>query len=163
MIHAFISSKLDYSNSLLYGINNAAISKLQSILNRAARIVLDLPPYVSVTDEHLNQLHWLKIDQRIVFKILLMTHKFFMNTAPAYLADKLFIVDCDERLLNIIYLDTKSGRRSFSFCAPRYWNCLPKETRLLDNTPHFKNCIKTVLFCNKNNIMQAALGYRAFT
>ena len=92
-----------------------------------------------------------------------MTHKFFMNTAPTYVADKVFVIDPDERLLNVIYLDTRHGRRSFSFCAPRYWNCLPKEIRTLDNTVKFKTCIKTVLFTNRNNIMQAALGYRAFT
>ena len=163
VVHASISSKLDYSNSVLYGINGSLSSKLQSIQNRAARIVLDLSPRRLVNDEMLADLHWLKLDQRIVFQILLMTHKFFMNTAPTYVADKVFVIDPDERLLNVIYLDTRHGRRSFSFCAPRYWNCLPKEIRTLDNTVKFKTCIKTVLFTNRNNIMQAALGYRAFT
>ena len=162
LMHAFISSKLDYSNSVLNGINCSISAKLQSVQNRAARIVLDLPPCVLVTDDMLQDLHWLKLDQRIVFKILLLTHKFFMNMAPTYVADKIFVIDCDERLLNVIYLDTRYGRRSFSYCAPRYWNCLPKEIRTLNDTLKFKSCIKTVLFTNRNDIMQAALGYRAF-
>ena len=162
LVHAFISSKLDYSNSVLNGISLSVSTKLQSIQNRAARIVLNLPPRVSVNDDMFEELHWLKLDKRIVFKILLLTHKFFLNTAPRYVADKVFVIDCDERLLNVIYLDSRHGRRSFSFCAPRYWNCLPKDIRILNNTLKFKACIKTVLFTNRNNIMQAALGYRAF-
>ena len=162
LVHAFISSKLDYSNSVLNGISLSVSTKLQSIQNRAARIVLNLPPRVSVNDDMFEELHWLKLDKRIVFKILLLTHKFFLNTAPTYVADKVFVIDCDERLLNVIYLDSRHGRRSFSFCAPRYWNCLPKDIRTLNNTLKFKSCIKTVLFTNRNNIMQAALGYRAF-
>ena len=132
---------------MLYGINKSAITKLQSIQNRAARIVLDIPPRTSVTDDIFDNLHWLRLDQRIIFKILLLTHKCFMNVAPAYFSDKLFIIDCEERLLNIIYLHTKSGRRSFSFCAPRYWNCLPKEIRLLNHTSIFRAAIKTTVCC----------------
>jgi len=161
-MHAFISSKLDYCNSLLYGISNSAKAKIQSIQNRAARIVLGLGPHSLLTDDMLKDLHWLKFEQRVVFKILLLTHKFFMNIAPAYFSDILFIIDCDQILLNVIYLNSKSGRRSFSFCAPRFWNCLPKEIRLLDDTAKFKTCLKTVLFTNTNNIMQAALGYSAY-
>ena len=162
LMHAFITSKLDYCNCIFYGLNNYTSSKLQSIQNRAARIVLGLSPYATLTDSMLNDLHWLKLNQRIVFKILLLTHKFFMNIAPAYFSDILFIIDCEERLLNVIYLHSKHGKRSFSFCAPRYWNCLPRDIRLLNDTTKFKTCIKTVLFRNQNNIMQAALGYSAY-
>ena len=162
LIHALISTKLDYCNSLLFGIKSSTLSNMQAVQNRAARIVLGLHARVSVTDDMLRDLHWLKVDERIVFKLLLLTHKFFIGCAPAYFSERLIIVNHDERLLNVWYHTSASGRRSFSYAAPRFWNCLTKEIRLLNNTEKFKSCIKTVLFRNSNNIMQASLGYRAY-
>ena len=71
LVHALISSKLDYCNSIVYGVNVSESSKLQAIQNRAARVVLGISPYTSVTDDMLYDLHWLKVDQRIIFKILM--------------------------------------------------------------------------------------------
>ena len=93
LVHAFISSKLDYANALLYGVKQSTLTKLQAVQNRAARIVLGLSAFASVTDEMLHGLHWLRINERIIFKDL-------------------------------------SCRRSFSYAAPRYWNCLDINTRL---------------------------------
>ena len=39
LIHAFISSKLHYCNSLLYGIPKYSVCRLQSVQNTAAHIV----------------------------------------------------------------------------------------------------------------------------
>ena len=159
VIHAFLTNKLDYCNSILFGINQATLSKLQSVQNKAARIVLGLSPFAHVTDEMLSDLHWLKVDQRIIFKILLYVHKFFLNIAPHWFSQQLIIVNTDERLLHNMYFSSKSGRRSFSYAAPRFWNCLKKEIRLLDDTEHFKTSVKTVLFKNTNNIIGAVKGY----
>ena len=84
LVHAFLSNKLDYCNSILFGINQATLSKLQTVQNKAARIVLGLSPFSSVTDAMLADFHWLKLDQRIIFKVLLFVHKFFMNAAPQW-------------------------------------------------------------------------------
>ena len=162
LIHALISTKLDYCNSLLFGVKSSTLASLQSVQNRAARIVLGLKSNASVTDNMLKDLHWLKIEERIVYKILLLTHKFFINCSPAYFNERLIIINHDERLLNVWYHTSVSGRRSFSYAAPRLWNCLPQEMRLLNNTDMFKSRIKTVLFTNMNNIMQASLGYRTY-
>ena len=107
----------------------------------------------------LNDLHWLKVDQRIIFKLLLLVHKFFINAAPHWFSRQLMIIDYDKRLLQKFYFDSKSGRKSFSYAAPRFWNSLSMEICLLNDTVKFKSSIKTVLFTNANNIINAAQGY----
>ena len=146
----------------MFGIKSSTIASLQSVQNRAARIVIGLNSNISVTDSVLKDLHWLNMEERIVYKLLLLTHKFFVDCTPAYFNERLIIIDHDERLLNVWYHTSVSGRRSFSYAAPRFLNRLPRETRLLNNTDKFKSCIKTVLFTNSHNIMQASLGYRTY-
>jgi hypothetical protein len=86
LIHAFVSSKLDYGNALLYGIPNYLLKKMQRIQNTAARIVCDLPKFCHITPV-LKELHWLPVQQRIIFKILLLTYKALNGCAPDYICD----------------------------------------------------------------------------
>ena len=78
LIHALITSRLDFCNSILY---NKPIERLQRIQNQAARM---LKNHITPV---LRDLHWLRIHDRIIFKILLLTHKAVNNTAPEYLCD----------------------------------------------------------------------------
>ena len=115
LVHALISSKLDYCNAVLFGVKSSSIAKLQTVQNKAAMLVLGLRAHASVTDVLLNNLHWLKIDLRIVFKLLLLSHKFFINTAPEYFTKQLTVVNHSERLLRVLHLQSKYGQRSFSY------------------------------------------------
>ena len=83
-IHALISSRLDFCNSILYNLPNKQIERLQRIQNQAARMLKRIPRRNHITPV-LRELHWLKINDRIIFKILLLTHKAVNNTAPEYL------------------------------------------------------------------------------
>ena len=143
----------------MYGLNVSETTKLQAVQNRAARLVLGISHYATVTDDMLSDLHWLKLDQRIIFKILLLVHKFFIDNAPQWFSRQLVIINIDQRLLQKFYFNSRSGRKSFSYVAPRFWNCLDINIRMLDNTIKFKSAIKTVLFTNVNNIINAAQGY----
>ena len=83
LIHALITSRLDFCNSILYNLPNKQIGRLQRIQNQAARMLKHIPRRNHVTPV-LRELHWLRIHDRIIFKILLLTHKAVNNTAPEY-------------------------------------------------------------------------------
>lgn len=85
LVPAFITSKLDYCNSLLYGVPKDQISKLQCVQNATARLVMDIGKYSHITPA-LYDLHWLPIHARIHFKILLLAFKVIHRQAPAYLS-----------------------------------------------------------------------------
>uniref|UniRef100_A0A3B3HFP9 Reverse transcriptase domain-containing protein n=1 Tax=Oryzias latipes TaxID=8090 RepID=A0A3B3HFP9_ORYLA len=88
LIHAFITSRLDYCNSILLGTPSRIINKMQYIQNSAARLLTHTSSREHITPV-LQDLHWLPIAQRIKFKVLLMTFKALHNLAPPYLTDLL--------------------------------------------------------------------------
>ena len=77
LLHAFISSKLDNCNSLLYGLPKHLLNRLRLIQNTAARIVTLSKRFDHITSI-LFKLHWLPLNYRIHFKILLLVYKCLM-------------------------------------------------------------------------------------
>ena len=86
LVHAFITSRVDYCNSLLYGLPNYQLNKLQRVLNASARLVCNAPRFCHISPL-LRGLHWLPVKARIEFKILLITFKEIHGLAPKYLCD----------------------------------------------------------------------------
>ena len=89
LIHSFVTARLDYCNSILYGLPDNILYLLQTIQNTAARILAPLPrfPHISAT---WFDLHWLSIRYRITFKICILTYQAYHRTAPSYLCDLIF-------------------------------------------------------------------------
>ena len=87
---SLIHSKLDYCNSLFLNLNCQQTNRLQLILNSAARAVTKTPKYNHITP-HLKSLHWLKITQRIQYKILSLTYKSLQFKQPSCILDLLKI------------------------------------------------------------------------
>lgn len=154
LIHAFITSKLDFNNCLLYGLPGSLLKKLQAIQNAAARVVSRMPKHCHITPL-LVQLHWLPIPQRISYKVLLMVFKALNNLAPSYITEMLAYKQEPSRSLRSnnrkLLVRPRSntvryGDRNFKNVAPMLWNNLPLEMRNCGNVNDFKKQLKTHLF-----------------
>uniref|UniRef100_A0A8C1NEN7 Reverse transcriptase domain-containing protein n=2 Tax=Cyprinus carpio TaxID=7962 RepID=A0A8C1NEN7_CYPCA len=153
LVHAFMTSRLDYCNALLGGCPASSINKLQVVQNAAARVLTRSRKYDHITPI-LQSLHWLPIKFRISYKILLLTYKALNGLAPAYLTSLLPRYNPSRSLrsqnagLLIVPRIAKStkGGRAFSHLAPKLWNSLPDNVRGSDTLPLFKSRLKTHLF-----------------
>lgn len=153
IVHAFITSKLDYCNVLFNGLPSAQINRLQSIQNTAARILTGSRKFDHVTPV-LHSLHWLPVQQRIKFKALVIIYKTVNGISPCYLQELLqpYVPTRDLRsqndnLLNVPFTNSNLiMTRAFSFYGPRLWNELPHDIKSSSSLNVFKRKLKTHLF-----------------
>ena len=156
LIHAFVTSRIDYSNGLLYELPNCQLSKLQRIQNAAARLVTNSHRRCHITPI-LNSLHWLPVKFRIEFKILLLVFKCLHGLSPYYLSELVNVrTQCHYNFKSTggVLLKYPPGRmlatlgsRAFSSVAPVLWNNLPADIRNVNTQSLFKTKLKTFLFC----------------
>ena len=153
-VHTLVTSRLDYCNSLLAGINKTLITRLQNVQRTAARLVMRKRKYDPISQD-LVHLHWLPIEYRIDFKILVLTYKSLHQQTPDYLANLLHVQTgrrclrstssaphlVEPRTHLITFAD-----RAFSSYAPRQWNRLPDHIRNADSINIFKRLLKCHLF-----------------
>ena len=153
---ALISCRLDYCNSLLYNVPTHKTDRLQRLQNQCARILTKSPCREHITPV-LKSLHWLKIQDRITYKILMLTYKSYYNIAPTYL--------CELISRRESYVNTRLGSdqhqlimppiskdcsntfldRSFIYAAPCEWNKLSECIRT-SSFDSFRKSVKTMLF-----------------
>ena len=153
IIHAFVTSKIDYCNSLLFGLPKFLLQRLQRVLNCAARVVYQSNKYDRITPL-LMELHGLPVEQHIHFKILLITYKALNGQAPTYLSDLLSyyrparpLCSSTQNLLrNPCYNLKNYGGRSFAVAAARLWNALPMVVKSSNSADTFKRQPKSHLF-----------------
>ncbi len=151
--HAFVTNRLDSNNSLLVGLPDCLIRKLQYVQNSTARMITRTQKFEHITPI-LKDLHWLPVAQCISFKILLFTYKCVNNLAPSYLCDLLQIYkplrslrSADKYLLCVPATNLVTyGDRSFSKAAPILWNNLPLHIRTSSSVDSFKRNLKSYLF-----------------
>ena len=144
ILHASVTSRIDYCNGLLQRVQNAA-----------ARLLMSCKTYDHITPVWIN-LHWLPVRYRINFKILLLTFKALYGMAPSYISDLIYTKTNTRYLLRsdgVVLLKHSSGKmkksfgdRSFSVAAPTSWNALPVSLRSIKCISTFKSNLKTYLF-----------------
>ena len=89
LANSLSSSRFDFCNSLLYGLPDSSISRLQRVQNYLARVVLPFTKRFDHITTALRMLHWLPIQQRILFKIAAITYKILKSKQPSYLFELL--------------------------------------------------------------------------
>ena len=88
LVYAFVLSRIDYCNSLLFVSTHDVTSHLQRIQNNAARVILRLPKSSSIAI-HIKSLHWLNVKVRSTYKIACLCYHCHSSTAPSYVTDML--------------------------------------------------------------------------
>ena len=88
LVSAFVLSRTDYCNSLLFGSTHDVTYHVQRIQNYAARVILRLPKSSSITI-HLKSLHWLPVKVRSTYKIACLCNHCHSSTAPSYVTGML--------------------------------------------------------------------------
>ena len=142
-------------NSLLSGSFNKDLNRLQLLQNRAAKLVYNLRKYDYVSPLF-TQLHWLKVQQRIIYKILTLIFKCIHGPAPIYLQSIISLYvpsrpglrsETDLLMLSTPKTHLKSDPKGFFAQAPLIWNRLPFHIRQSNKSfMQFKSLLKTHLF-----------------
>ena len=148
LVRVLILTRLNFCNSLYYGLPDFLLKKLQRIVNCACRLIFRLS---LGTSEFMKQLHWLPVRKRFLFRILLMGHRLVHHPVPDYLNS---LVSRKGKVTRSQYiykfqtptLKTDFGKRSFSFAVPHEWNRLPFEIKLLPKENAFRKKLETFLF-----------------
>ena len=155
-----VFSQLDYCNCLYFGISASSIKKLQRVQNAAARLVKYTPHSMLV--DVFTKYHWLKVNERILFKLLLTVHKCLGGKAPQYVLSVL--VTGAERTGKLLEtkVNSRYGERAFSHAGPKVWNVLPLYIRSEVNTVKFKKLLKSFLITNELTFSQE-LNTQKFT
>ena len=154
LVTSLVLSHLDYCNSLLAGIPQQLIDKLQKVQNCSARLIFKTSKCTHVSPL-LAKLHWLPIAQRIDYKISFLCYNVASDTALLYLSD-LLCLNVPSRSLrssadtHIFRIPTQKkkfkGQHAFSHLGPVTWNKLPYSVRHAQTQSQFKTQLKTTLF-----------------
>ena len=153
LITSLILSKIDYCNSLLVGLPQNKIRKIQMIQNNAARLIMKRKKTENITPI-LRELHWLPIEKRIIFKVATMSFKCINNSAPQYLTDLLQVYhpsralrsSRDNKLVKPRVKSKTFGERAFFHSGPAVWNSIPRPIRQMTSLTQFLKSLKTYLF-----------------
>jgi len=155
LVVVLVLSRLDYGNGVLVGLPAYLVRRLQSVLNASARLIHQLRRSDHIT-EALVSLHWLRVPERIQYKIAVLAYKVLHGTAPRYLGPLVRVSDLPgrrafrsastSRLVVPPFKLSTIGSRTFKVAAAQTWNDLPEDVTSSPSLPVFRNRLKTHLF-----------------
>ena len=114
LVSAFALSRIDYSNSMLFGSTHDVTSQLQRIQNYAARVILRLPKSSSITT-HLKSFHWLTVNVR--------------RRRPSHIRNTRSSSYTMPLLNRPAHSKATLGDPSFSFATTSVWNSITNDAR----------------------------------
>ena len=158
VVRSLVLGKLDYGNAILLGANTTDIQRLQRLQNWGAKLIFRAAKRDHATG-FLDQLHWLPVQNRIMFKVMVYVYKCLNSLAPAYLSNDLSLYfnarpglrsAIDTTLLTVPALVTRALHsaedKSFFLATPALWNALPSEVRSSPTLSSFKKALKSHLY-----------------
>ena len=155
LVAALVLSKLDYGCAVLAGLPNEQLNRLQTVLNAAVRLIFSARKFDHVTPL-LQELHWLRVPERVTFRLATLAYRCQHSTAPRYLAAQIQRVadmptrhgrsGSTEQLYTPFTRRSTIGDRAFSVAASRAWNSLPPAVQTSESLPIFRRRLKTELF-----------------
>jgi len=108
LIYAVVNSRIDYCNTVLAGASSTVTDKLQRMLNDAARVITGTRKFDRGLGQILHdQLHWLYVSDRVLFKLAVTVQKCPNGRAPPYLSEHCISVssaDTRRHLPSVTYL-----------------------------------------------------------
>lgn len=159
LVHALVTSRLDYANVLLCGVTQSLIGRLQRVQNTAARLITRTRKREHITPV-LKQLHWLPVEYRPRYKALLYVFKALNGLAPTYISDMVqryqparpLRSECKSLLIVPKTYTATYGNRCFSKLSAEMWNNLPDEVKNAKTLNSYKKQLKTYLYKIAHNI-----------
>ena len=143
----------DHGNAVLTGLPVYLSRRLQSVLNAAARLIFGLRRSDHVSDA-LISLHWLRIPQRIKFKVAVLTYKVLHGCTPSYLGPFVLLADLPSRralrsantsrLIEPQSNRSTVGDRAFLVAGPQVWNSLPPKVTSAPSLDTFRRRLRLI-------------------
>ena len=171
LVHAFVTTRVDYCNAVLAGATKATTGRLQRVLNAAARVVSNTRKLNDPGLQNLMHidLHWLDVLERVTYKLSVMVDHCLHGTAPKFLSELCTLVAdvASRRQLRFASQNVQLvprhklsglGRRAFRVAGPLVWNsiadCLRDPAFELAS---FKRQLKTFFFARYRHNVWSAL------
>ena len=156
LVVSLVLTKLDYGCATLAGAPACLLDKLQSVMNAAARLICSARKYDHVTPL-LRELHWLRVPERITFRLAVYAYRCQHGLAPSYLADDIRrVADVESRrrlrsasTAQLLVPPTEHstiGDRAFPVAAAHAWNSLTSHVTSSLSLPVFRSRLKAELF-----------------
>ena len=155
LVNSFIIARIDFCNSILAGLPRYQISRIQSILNVAARLIYGHSRCQHITPTLRDRLHWLRVPERIVFKSCLLVYRALHGLTPAHISSNCIeassrrflrssthwrlVVSPPDKIVMLV-------ERSFAVGGPSLWNQLPDTVKAAENVESFKKRLKTLIW-----------------
>jgi len=158
LVVALVFSRLDYDSATLAGLPKQLMDRLQSVQNAAARLI-----FRARRNDHVQPLlwslhcSWLRVPERISFRLAVLVFRCLHGSAPGYLASDLQRVSDLGARRRLLSSSTSAlvaprtmratiGDRAFPAAAASVWNSLPETVRSSPSLPVFRSRLKTELF-----------------